>query len=218
MTGKRPPDRLSLPGLQPLPASFYAAGTVAVARALLGKVLCHETAEGLAAGVIVETEAYLSRDDPACHAARGKTARNAAMFGPPGRAYVYFIYGNHYCFNVVTGPQGAGAAALVRALEPLAGRELMAARRGLPENAPGLTNGPGKLCQALGITLVRNSISLGGPPLWIGCPPLHFDGGPVAVTPRIGIREAAEKPLRFCLAGSRYLSRPVKKVEMNSEH
>lgn len=212
MTGSGLPDRT---GRTALLAVFYAAGTAIVARRLLGKVLYHETAEGLAAGIIVETEAYLGHNDPASHAARGKTLRNVSMFGPPGRAYVYFIYGNHYCFNAVTEEEGTGAAVLVRALEPLTGRELMGRRRRLPEDAPGLTNGPGKLCQALEIDREQDGFSLAQPPLWIGESPANFNGGPVAITPRIGIRRAAAKLLRFCFAGNRYLSRPVKEHRTN---
>ncbi len=193
-----------------LPAEFYTSGTDVVARKLLGKILCHETAAGLTAGIIVETEAYLGCGDPACHAACGKTGRNAAMFGPPGRAYVYFIYGNHYCFNVVTEREGIGTAVLVRALEPLAGHKIMGRRRKLSESDPALTNGPGKLCRALGINRGQNGLSLAQPPLWVGETPANFNGGPVVVTPRIGIRRAADKLLRFCFAENRYLSRPVK--------
>lgn len=193
--------------LQPLEASFYRdRDTVSVARALLGHILCRETPEGLAAGIIVETEAYLSKDDPACHASHGKTRRNAVMFGPPGHAYVYFIYGVHYCFNVVTGPEGSGEAVLVRALEPLYGIDLMERRRGPGKGARHLAGGPGRLCQALAIDGSLNGHDLCLPPLWIAA------GTPVkaeelAVSPRIGINRAADKLLRFYIKDNPYVSR-----------
>ncbi len=190
---------------QPLPFSFYLQDTVSLARALLGQLLCRRTAEGLAAGIIVETEAYLSKDDPACHAARGMTRRNAPMFGPPGRAYVYFIYGNHYCFNVTSGPEGVGEAVLVRALQPLEGVELMRRRRGIALNLVNLANGPGKLCRALNIDTSLNGHDLREEPLWIATGgPAHFD---VVSAPRIGISQAKEKLLRFYIKGNNYVSR-----------
>lgn len=191
--------------LKPLAPFFYRRDTATVARALLGQVLCRETKDGLAAGLIVETEAYLS-GDPACHAYRGKTGRNAPMFGPPGTAYVYFIYGNHYCFNVVTGPPGTGEAVLVRALQPLAGLELIRARRGPGLRAADLASGPGKLCRALAIDGSLNGHDLRKRPLWI-CPGENAGSVPVVCTPRIGITRAADSLLRFCLRGSKYVSR-----------
>ncbi|HOL18183.1 MAG TPA: DNA-3-methyladenine glycosylase [Bacillota bacterium] len=190
---------------RPLPFSFYLQDTVSLARALLGQVLCRRTAEGLTAGIIVETEAYLSQDDPACHASRGMTRRNAPMFGPPGRAYVYFIYGNHYCFNVTSGAEGVGEAVLVRALQPLEGVELMLRRRGEAVNLVDLANGPGKLCRALSIDTALNGHDLRKDPLWIAAGRLaHFE---VVSAPRIGITQATEKLLRFYIKDNNYVSR-----------
>jgi DNA-3-methyladenine glycosylase len=187
-----------------LPQSFYSRPTARVARDLLGRILAHETPDGTAAGRIVEVEAYLPKNDPGCHAARGITPRNRVMFGPPGRAYVYFCYGNHYLFNVVTEKEGVPGAVLIRALEPTEGLNLMAERRG--RFNPGdkfLTNGPGKLVQALGISKIHNGTSLVHKPLY-----LRKTGwrGKVGVTTRIGITEGSDLPLRFYLEGTDYLS------------
>ena len=133
----------------PLPRSFYAASAALVAPRLLGHWLLRRTPEGFSGGLIVETEAYLA-DDPACHAFKGETVRNRSMFGPAGRAYVYFIYGNHWCFNAVCRPPGIGEAVLVRALEPTFGAAWMQGRRPVAREVE-LSNGPAKLCQALAI-------------------------------------------------------------------
>lgn len=147
-----------------LPRRFYSRPTLEVARDLIGKVLVHDTPDGLASGIIVETEAYIGESDPACHAAPGPTARNAPLYGPPGVAYVYLNYGIHYLLNAVTEPEGSPAAVLIRALEPLEGERLMRRRRTaerrrgvLRDIAPAdLCRGPGNLTRALGVTLQHN--------------------------------------------------------------
>jgi DNA-3-methyladenine glycosylase len=188
-----------------LPLDFYDRATEIVARELLGAVLECRTGAGIAAGRIVETEAYLGPEDPACHAAAGLTARTAHLFGPPGMAYVYFIYGNHWCVNAVTREVGHGSAVLIRALEPLRGLPLMRTRRGMTLDRD-LTNGPGKLCEALGIDQQLNGLRLDRGPLRILAGPAVPDEG-VTVTPRIGIRHAAEWPLRFLISESRFVSK-----------
>lgn len=190
----RPEARRSSLG-DPLPPSFYDRETEAVARDLLGMVLVHRTRDGVAAGRIVETEAYLGPHDPACHAAAGLTPRTRTLHGPPGTAYVYFIYGMHWCVNAVTREEGHGSAVLIRAIDPLVGVSLMQRRRG-PVKVRDLANGPGKLCQALGIDAARNGARLDASPLRIVEGSAVPDDD-VLVTPRIGISKAAEWPLRF---------------------
>lgn len=194
-----------------LPARFYQQDTISAARALLGTFLVHDSPQGRAVGRIVETEAYLFKNDPACHAHKGPTARNAAMFGPPGRAYIYFIYGMYYCLNVVTAPPGIGEAVLLRALEPVEGIELMRKRRKTPA-LHNLCSGPGKLVQALGITHKLNAHDLRKSPLTIWSRdsfPQPADASfEIVATPRIGITLAAELPLRFYIRGSKFASRP----------
>jgi DNA-3-methyladenine glycosylase len=189
-----------------LPSAFYARDTEVVARELLGCVLeCH-TPEGVAAGRIVETEAYLGEHDLACHAAAGRTRRTEPLYGSPGTSYVYFIYGVHWCFNAVTREAGLPSAVLVRAIEPSRGVELMRARRTAARRDVDLTNGPGKLCAALGIDARHNALPLDRRPVLIRegvAVPRHQ----VLVTPRIGIRESAEWPLRWIVADSPYVSR-----------
>ncbi len=171
-----------------------------VARALLGRVLVCELAATRLAGRIVEVEAYRGADDPASHAHRGPTARNAVMFGPPGHAYVYFTYGLHHCLNVVCEPAGRAAAVLVRALEPLAGEALMRRRRGVDARER-LARGPGCVAQALGLSREHNGIALVAGELWVTDTPPRREGRAVASGPRIGIRAGAELAWRYWLAG-----------------
>ena len=182
--------------------SFYRRGVVEVARDLVGCVVRH----GDTAGVIVETEAYHD-SEPACHAHVGLTPRTRVLFGPPGRAYVYRSYGVHALLNCVAEHEGVGAAVLIRALEPLRGIAPMRARRGL-EDPDALCSGPGKLTQALGITLAQNATDLARGPIRFGPPPPGWDAVEHVTGPRIGITKAAELPWRFCAVGSRSVSRP----------
>ncbi len=196
-----------------LPRAFFLHAPDVVARALLGKLLLRRWQGVLLAGRIVETEAYFGMDDAAAHAFAGRTARNSVLWGAPGHAYVYFIYGLHACFNVSCEPEGVAGCVLIRALEPLHGLPQMAALRGLlPDSAPRLlTGGPGRLCQALAITRERlNGADLLDPTgeLRLAEPEDGWAAGEIAVTPRIGIRKAAERPLRFLLAGSPCVSGP----------
>jgi DNA-3-methyladenine glycosylase len=187
-----------------LPQSFFARPTVQVAKDLLGQILVHQTPQGTTAGRIVEVEAYLPKKDPGCHAARGKTPRNTVMFGPAGHAYVYFCYGNHYLFNVVTEKNGVPGAVLFRALEPLKGLDLMGKRRGRKKPTDrSLTNGPGKLVQALGITRAHNRSPVWKKPLYIE---KSGRNAAIGATTRIGITEGSRLPLRFYLKESSYLS------------
>ncbi len=172
-----------------------------VARELLGCRLYY----GGCGGTIVETESY-ERDDPACHAYGGLTARNEVLFGPPGRAYVYLSYGIHSLLNAVAEPEGEAAAVLIRALEPTAGLEAMRARRrGRPDAE--LCSGPGKLTEALGIGLDANGADLAREPFLL-LPPEPGWRGEVVAGPRVGITKATELPWRFSVAGSRFVSRP----------
>jgi DNA-3-methyladenine glycosylase len=195
-----------------LAREFYARPTLDVARDLLGKVLRHRTGDGVTAGRIVEVEAYIGEDDPACHAAPGPTERNAPLYGPPGVAYVYFNYGLHHMVNAVTEPKGRPAAVLIRALEPIEGLDLMRRRRGQLRWRQGkpaptdheLCRGPGNLTAALGITLAQNRLGLTRGPLVI-----HDDGervADIAWSPRIGISVGTEHLWRCTVADSRAVS------------
>jgi DNA-3-methyladenine glycosylase len=189
-----------------LPVSFYERETEIVAREMLGTVLECETDEGVASGIIVETEAYLGEHDLACHAAAGRTTRTEHLYGPPGISYVYFIYGMYWCFNAVTRSEGLPSAVLVRALEPLDGIALMHKRRPRIINTADLTNGPGKLCAALGITGSMTGKILRRKPLLIReGEPVPYDR--VEVTARIGITKSADWPLRWIVKGNRHVSR-----------
>ncbi|HUE00338.1 MAG TPA: DNA-3-methyladenine glycosylase [Bryobacteraceae bacterium] len=181
---------------------FYARETVAVARDLLGKILVH----GDAAGKIVETEAYLGGDDLAAHSARGLTARTRVIFGPPGHAYVYFIYGMYECLNLVAEPDGKPGCVLIRALEPVAGIEAMQRRRPGAHKLRDLTSGPGRLTLALGITRALNGADVTRGPLTVRAP-THGEAFEIEVTPRIGIRHCADWPLRFVIRGNPFVSR-----------
>ncbi len=202
---------MKAPGL--LLRSFFVPPPDVVARELLGKLLLRRWQGEWLAGRIVETEAYFGTDDPAAHAAAGGTARNSVLFGPPGYAYVYFIYGMHACLNVACEPEGQAGCVLLRALEPIAGLAAMAALRGLEEGAMPklLTSGPGRLCRALSITRAGfNGKDMLDPSseLLLTEAEDGYVPGPITVTPRIGIRKAAERPLRFLLAGNACVSGP----------
>ena len=194
-----------------MPRRFYDAPPQHVARALLGKILLHRARRALLAGRIVETEAYLGEDDAAAHAASGCTARNAVLFGAPGHAYVYNIYGLHQCLNVSCLAKGNAGCVLLRALEPITGVDHMRQNRHLGSTAPIdlLASGPGKLCQALDITRAAdNGRDLTHADSPLGLYDDGFQCGEISVRPRIGIRKAADLPLRFFLAGHNCVSRP----------
>jgi DNA-3-methyladenine glycosylase len=195
---------------RPLPRAFYLQPTLRVARALLGKIVVRETAEGAAAGRIVEVEAYRGPTDRAAHSYGGhRSPRNEAMYGPPGRAYVYFVYGMHHCINVVTQGPGIPEAVLLRALEPLAGEALMRRRRGLADGpAWRLCRGPGALCQALGLTRAENGADLRGALLRILDAPA-LPAARIARSPRVGVDYAgpdAARPWRFFVRDCRAVS------------
>ncbi len=193
--------------LRRIPPRELPEETQALARALIGYVLVRWSAEGLAAGRIVETEAYLP-GDPACHAFTGKSARNGVLFGPPHRAYVYQIYGTSFCFNLSSEIDGVGAGVLVRALEPLEGVEIMRRRRNV-ESLRDLCRGPGRLCSALGIDRRLDGVDpLAHPELWLAAAPRP--PGKIRKSRRIGIRQAAYRLLRFYEAGNPFVSGPAR--------
>lgn len=179
---------------------FYNRPATDVARDLLGRVIVH----GETAGRIVETEAYLGVNDLAAHSARGLTPRTRVIFGPPGHAYVYFIYGMHECLNLVAEPEGQAGCVLIRALEPVAGLDIMRARRGR-DNVRDLCSGPGKLTQAMNITRTLNGVDVTKGPLTVR--EGTGENFEIQTTPRIGITHCADWPLRFLIAGNRFVSR-----------
>jgi DNA-3-methyladenine glycosylase len=206
--------------LVPFSCDFYRPAADVVAPRLLGHLLIRNSPDGPSGGVIVEVEAYLT-GDPASHTFNGETARNRVMWGPPGYAYVYFIYGNHWCFNVVCQPAGVGEAILVRAIEPTIGLDLMRARR-IVKQEHQLTNGPGKLCSALDINRGQNGADLcdAHSPAFIARNPSRLSllrsRGPLVTTTRIGIVKAAELPLRYYLGGSKFVSRRGREVGISA--
>jgi DNA-3-methyladenine glycosylase len=205
------PPRFDLAALPVLPRSFFNRDPRQVGPDLLGKILVRRERGHILAGRIVEAEAYLGISDPAAHAAAGKTSRNAVLFGPPGHAYVYFIYGNHYCLNISCMPEGDAGCVLLRALEPLAGIEFMAANRDLAIEKPShlrvLTSGPGRMAEALAITRERdNGKDLLGAKSDLQILDDGFVPDRVLATPRIGITKAAENLLRYVVAGNRFVS------------
>lgn len=185
------------------PQSFYKQDAISLAKSLIGQELIRHTEDGTTAGIIVETEAY-RQDDEASHSFRGATKRNEVMFGPAGRAYIYFTYGMHYCMNVVAGEEGYAEAVLIRALEPTRGIELMRRRRKTTE-LHNLCSGPAKLVQAMGILKEQNGMSLMKDTLHIA--PGAKPAPPIASTPRIGIKQAINKPWRFIATGSAYTTK-----------
>jgi DNA-3-methyladenine glycosylase len=197
--------------LRPLERAFFARNPRRVARELLGKVLVRVSGKVRLAGRVVEVEAYLGENDPAAHSAAGNTARTAVLFGPPGHAYVYFIYGNYYCLNVSCEREGKAGGVLFRALEPLEGIEEMARARKVlvhaPRDLPRLTSGPGRLTEAFGITRAHDNgsdLTLPDSGLWIGDD--GFRPRNIQITPRIGISKAADQPLRYILGGNVFVS------------
>jgi len=213
------PNESALDRVTWLKAEFFDRDPRRVARALLGKLLVRKMPSGILAGRIVETEAYLGEDDAAAHAAAGHTPRNSVLFGPPGYAYVYFIYGAHYCLNVSCLPEGKAGSVLFRALEPIAGVEQMAEARGMESTKEAelgkisslkkISSGPGRMAEALGITRDRDngkSLVSARSDLRIGDDGYRVRG--ITVTPRIGIVKSADHPLRYFIADNRLVSGP----------
>lgn len=189
-----------------MPRAFYAREVLVVARAFIGKILVHRAPEGTTAGRIVEAEAYRGPEDLAAHSANGRrTRRTEVMFGPPGHAYMFLLYGMHWAFNVVVATEGAPHAVLVRAIEPVHGLDLMSQRRGVEEGRVTLTNGPGKVSDALGLTGAHYGEDVCGGRLFL----TEGKGGRVGASPRINVDYAGEwalRPWRFYERGNRYVS------------
>jgi DNA-3-methyladenine glycosylase len=196
-----------------LQREFFDRDPRPVSHDLLGKILVRRDGRKLLAARVVEVEAYLAADDPAAHAAAGRTARNAVLFGPPGYAYIYFIYGNHYCLNVSTLPDGTAGGVLFRAAEPLAGIEDMALLRDIDVASTRdlrlLTSGPGRLAEAFGITRERDNgkdLTTTRSDLWLADDGYRPER--MITTKRVGITKAAELPLRYLIAGNPFVSGP----------
>jgi DNA-3-methyladenine glycosylase len=206
----------SMDNLVVLKTAFFNRDPRRVARSLLGKLLIRKNPHGILAGRIVETEAYLGEGDAAAHSAAGRTPRNAVLFGPPGYAYVYFIYGNHYCLNVSCLPDGIAGGVLFRAMEPVAGVEQMAEARGIEKKSDlnevsllrKISSGPGRLCEAMGVTRARdNAKNFVSPGSDLQLTDDGYRVRNVTVTPRIGIVKSAGQLLRYFIAESSFVSR-----------
>jgi len=194
----------------PLPHHYYEQPTLTIARDLLGKTLWRQTEQGTVGGIVVETEAYISAIDPASHNYRKLSKRSAVMFGPPGYAYVYFTYGMYHCFNVVTEPEGASGAVLIRAIAPSYGIDLMTRRCPPTRVLRDLARGPARLCQALDLTTADNGLDMTSDALWLsetagGNP---FTDDQIATSPRIGITLGTDLPWRFFISAHRAVSGP----------
>ncbi len=184
--------------MKKLPRKFYLRSTLIVARDLLGKILVRRYRGKLLKGRITETEAYIGKNDPACHACCGMTERNKPMFGEAGHAYIYFTYGMHYCFNIVTEKKGFPAAVLVRSVEPIKGIDIIKRRRGKAKEQ-NLTDGPAKLCQGFALDKKLNGIDLLGRELWVEDDGFKVKENVIKKSPRIGIKEGLDKKWRFYL-------------------
>lgn len=191
---------------KPLPRSFYNRDTLEVAQKLLGKFLVRRTSIGDIVAKIVEVEAYRGNDDPASHAYKGETPRNRLMFGKPGFAYIYFIYGNHYCLNVTTEREGVPGAVLIRAVEIVEGLELARKNREATSLA-NLSNGPGKLTKALNISKIHNGVDLTNPDELFICAPKIIESFETTTSRRVGVKAGVEKPWRFYIKNSKFISR-----------
>ncbi len=199
-----------------LPAGFYLQDTITVSKALLGKILVKKHGKSFLCGRIVETEAYLGDSDPACHAYGRVTPRNQTLYEKGGIAYVYFIYGNYYCFNVVTEKKGVGAAVLIRAVEPVSGIEIMKTLRPNIKTEHDLTNGPAKLCLSFGIDRNLNCADLQSDEIFIADHKTN-DKYIIAVSKRIGIEKGAHFPYRFFIKNNPYVTRHKLNKEIISE-
>jgi len=194
--------------LSPIPRLFYSRPALDVASDLLGKILVRRLGRRILSGKIVETEAYVGPHDLACHASKGHTPRTSVMFGPPGYAYVYMIYGFYFCLNVVTESVGYPAAVLIRAVEPLENVDLMRELRNNPQRETNIASGPGKLCMAMSVDKQLNGADLIGTKIWIE--DRKLDPGPIRTSPRVGVDYAGEykdKPWRFFVDGNPHVSR-----------